>query len=80
MSPSLAEIPLGSSAKVRSIDGARAFRRRLLEIGLVPGTVVRVVAVAPLGDPLQISVRNSQWSLRRNEAAQIAVDLDVRDG
>lgn len=70
----LAEIPLGCSATVRSIDGPRAFRRRLLELGLVPGTEVRVVAVAPLGDPLQISVRYGQWSLRRKEAAQIAVD------
>lgn len=74
MPSSLAEIPLGSSARVRSVDGSRAFRRRLLEMGLVPGTVVRVVTVAPLGDPLQISVRHGQWSIRRNEAAQVAVD------
>jgi ferrous iron transport protein A len=74
MASSLAEIPLGHEARVRSIDGPRAFRRRLLEMGLVPGTVVRVVTIAPLGDPLRIEVRHGQWSIRRNEAAQIAIE------
>jgi ferrous iron transport protein A len=71
---SLAEIPLGRAARVTRVDGPRAFRRRLLEMGLVPGTEVKVITVAPLGDPMQIEVRGGQWSIRRNEAAQIAVD------
>jgi len=75
MSTSLAEIPLGRQAKVTGVDGPRAFRRRLLEMGLVPGTAVRLVAVAQLGDPLRIEVRGGQWSLRRNEATHIAVEL-----
>ena len=74
MSSSLAEIPLGRTARVMRVDGTRAFRRRLLEMGLVPGTEIKIVAVAPLGDPLQIEVRGGQWSIRRNEAAQIAVE------
>lgn len=74
MSSSLAEIPLGRSAIVRAIAGPRAFRRRLLEMGLVPGVTVRVVTIAPLGDPLQIEVRHGQWSIRKAEAAQIDVD------
>jgi Fe2+ transport system protein FeoA len=65
--------PLGRTATVREVSGPRAFRRRLLEMGLVPGTQVRVVTVAPLGDPLQIEVRGGQWSIRRAEAAQIEV-------
>ena len=71
---SLAEIPLGHSATVREVAGPRAFRRRLLEMGLVPGTEVSVVTIAPLGDPLQIEVRGGQWSIRRAEAAQIRVE------
>ena len=74
MPRTLAEIPLGRTAKVSGIDGPRAFRRRLLEMGLVPGTEVRVVTIAPLGDPLRIEVRGGQWSIRRNEAAQIAIE------
>ena len=55
------------------MDGVRAFRRRLLEMGLVPGTSVKIVTVAPLGDPLRIEVRGGQWSIRRAEAALIQV-------
>jgi Fe2+ transport system protein FeoA len=72
---SLAEIPLGRPVRVTRVDGPRAFRRRLLEMGLVPGTEVKIVTIAPFGDPLQIEVRGGQWSIRRNEAAQIAVDV-----
>ena len=46
-------------------------------MGLVPGTAVRVVTVAPLGDPLRIEVRGGEWSIRRAEAAQIAVETAV---
>jgi Fe2+ transport system protein FeoA len=74
MSTSLAEIPLGRTATIKNVEGPRAFRRRLLEMGLVPGIEVRVVAIAPLGDPLQIEVRGGQWSIRRNEAKQIEVE------
>ena len=71
---SLAETPLGRAVTVEAVDGPRAFRRRLLEMGLVPGTAVRIVTVAPLGDPLRIEVRGGQWSIRRAEAAQIRVE------
>ncbi len=74
MSTSLAEIALGRAAKVIGVDGPRAFRRRLLEMGLVPGTEVTVVTIAPLGDPLRIEIRGGQWSIRKNEAAHIAVE------
>ena len=70
----LAETALGRAVTVRTVEGARAFRRRLLEMGLVPGTQVRIVTVAPLGDPLRIEVRGGQWSIRRAEAAQIQVE------
>jgi ferrous iron transport protein A len=70
---SLADVALGQSATVREVAGTRAFRRRLLEMGLVPGIAVRVVTVAPLGDPIQIEVRGGQWSIRRDQAAQIVV-------
>jgi Fe2+ transport system protein FeoA len=42
-------------------------------MGLVPGTRVRIITVAPLGDPLRIEVRGGEWSIRRVEAAQITV-------
>lgn len=73
MVTSLAEVPLGRTVEVQAVDGVRAFRRRLLEMGLVPGTSVKIVTVAPLGDPLRIEVRGGQWSIRRAEAAKIQV-------
>ena len=74
----LADISLGKVATVRTVGGARAFRRRLLEMGLCPGATVRVVTIAPLGDPLQIEVRGGQWSMRRAEAAEIDVEAGAR--
>ncbi len=71
--PSLAELSLGQTATVREVSGPRAFRRRLLEMGLVPGVHVTLVTIAPLGDPLRIEVRGGQWSIRRAEATEIEV-------
>jgi Fe2+ transport system protein FeoA len=69
----LAHLRRGRAATVVSVGGERPFRRRLMEMGLVPGTVVSVVNVAPLGDPLEIELRHSRISIRRVEAAVIAV-------
>jgi ferrous iron transport protein A len=73
MPTTLAEIALGSTATIANVEGSRPFRRRLLEMGLVPGIEVKVVTRAPLGDPMQIEVRGGQWSIRRDEAAQIEI-------
>ena len=48
-----------------------------MEMGLLPGTRVRVVRVAPLGDPLELRLRHYSLSVRRKEAAQIAVRLEA---
>ena len=74
MARSLADLPLGTTATITSVDGPRAFRRRLLEMGLVPGVEVRMVTIAPFGDPIRIEIRGGQWSIRRAEAAQIQVE------
>lgn len=73
MSSFLAETPRKTPVVITSVAGTRAFRRRLMEMGLVPGTEVTIVNVAPLGDPLEIEVRACRLSIRRDEAAQIAV-------
>lgn len=73
MRPSLADLPLGQHAEIASIDCERRLSRRLMEMGLLPGTLVRVVRVAPLGDPIELRLRNYSLSVRRAEAAKIAV-------
>jgi Fe2+ transport system protein FeoA len=71
---SLATVPPGVSAVVRAVHNSRAVARRLMEMGLVPGTTVRVTRVAPLGDPLELKLRNYALSLRRTEALSIEID------
>ena len=70
---SLLEVPLRKAVVVEEVGGDRAFRRRIMEMGLVPGTEVRVVAVAPLGDPLTLDLRASRLSIRKREAALVRV-------
>ena len=71
--PSLADAERHRPVTIQAVDGERGFRRRLREMGLVPGTKVTVTNVAPLGDPLEIEVRRGRLSIRRHEAAHIAV-------
>ena len=54
----LARVPVGSTAVVTRVTGSRPVVRRLLEMGLVPGTPVTVQRQAPLGDPMELRVRN----------------------
>ncbi len=58
---------------VASVGGERGFRRRLLEMGFVAGTKVRILRSAPLGDPLELELRGARLSLRAAEAASIRV-------
>jgi ferrous iron transport protein A len=69
----LSELTPGSVAVLRElpVTGTRFLRMR--EMGLLPGTKVKLVRAAPLGDPLEIEVRGYHLSLRRDEAAQITV-------
>jgi ferrous iron transport protein A len=72
---SLLEVARNRTVIVEEVAGDRAFRRRIMEMGLVPGTAVRVVAVAPLGDPLTLELRSSRLSIRKREAQQVRVRL-----
>ena len=71
--PSLGGTSLRTPVTISSVGGERSFRRRLLELGLLPGTVVEIIRMAPLGDPLEISLRGSRLSIRREEAAQVRI-------
>jgi len=73
MSTTLATLPTHASAAVTAIRGEGGLRRRLLELGLVPGVAVKLLRRAPLGDPLVIQVRGYDLSLRKVEADQVEV-------
>ena len=71
--PTLADLAPGQSAEILSVSGDPALVQRLYEFGLLEGERVEVVALAPLGDPIEIRFGSSRLSLRRAEAAGITV-------
>lgn len=69
----LDELTLGATGRVARVSGEPGFRRRLLELGFVPGTTVERTGQAPFGDPLQFRVREVVVGLRRADAARVAL-------
>ena len=69
----LADLVPGESGVIAGIVGDPAIARRLMELGLVSGTPVEVVRRAPLGDPVELRVREIHLSIRRSEASRIRV-------
>jgi ferrous iron transport protein A len=72
----LSALPPGRWATVLNVLGPGFIALRLMEMGLVPGASIAVVRSAPLGDPLQIKLRDYHLALRRTEAEMIRVALD----
>jgi ferrous iron transport protein A len=70
---SLDALEVGRHARVAAVRGSGAVARRLMEMGVVPGAPVRVIKAAPLGDPLEVRVRNYHLALRRSEAQTVSV-------
>lgn len=70
----LAELAVGSSARVVRVDAGDEIGLRLLEMGLTPGVTIRCLGAAPLGDPLEFEVRGYRLSVRRSEAARVEVE------
>lgn len=70
----LAELAPGERGKVIKVAGDAEAARRLMEMGLMRGTPVEVIRVAPLGDPLEVRVRGFMLTLRRAEAEHIEVE------
>ncbi len=64
----LRDIPVGSSAVVTKIQGTGAVKRRIMDMGITKGTSIYVRKVAPLGDPVEITVRGYELSLRKADA------------
>jgi ferrous iron transport protein A len=72
----VAALALGQGGVIERVRGSRVFRRRLLEMGFVPGTEVRLLNVAPLGDPLELEMRGCKLSIRRHEGGAIELRAD----
>ena len=71
----LDKLPLGQEAVITAVGGEGALRCRLLDMGLIPKTKVRIEKIAPLGDPLELRVRGYSLSLRTEDAGKIEVEV-----
>jgi ferrous iron transport protein A len=75
MTTSLKDLSVGDSCRVAGFgEGSKAYRRKLLSLGLTPGTEIVVTRYAPMGDPVEIRVRGFSLSLRKDEAASLLVE------
>ncbi len=72
--PTLSDIEPGQSAKILRINGDDAIALRLMEMGLMDGETAKVIGRAPMGDPIEISIRGYRLSLRRIEAERAEVE------
>lgn len=69
----LKEVPVGKSVLVVKLHGEGAIKRRIMDMGITKGTEVYVRKVAPLGDPVEVTVRGYELSLRKEDARMIEV-------
>ena len=70
----LNEVAVGGAVKIVRLNGAGPVKRRIMDRGLTKGTEVRVRKIAPLGDPIELTVRGYELSIRKDEAAAIEVE------
>ena len=70
----LRDVKVGASAKVVKLHGEGAVKRRIMDMGITKGTEVKVHKVAPLGDPIEVTVRNYELSIRKADAEMIEVE------
>ena len=70
----LKDVPIGGVATVLRLHGEGAVRRRIMDMGLTRGTEVRVRKVAPLGDPIEITLRGYELSIRKADADTVEVE------
>jgi ferrous iron transport protein A len=70
----LDQLRVGARGRVTSVVGDDELAMRLMEMGLTPGVEIAVVGTAPLGDPLELELRGYRLSVRRSEAARVAVE------
>ena len=69
----LNEIPVGGVCIVTKLNGTGKLRRRIMDMGITKGVEIKVVKIAPLGDPMELNVRGYELSIRKSEAESIEV-------
>ena len=75
MNKLLSEMAIGESGKIIKVTGEGAIRRRLFDMGVTPGAEVFFRKKAPLGDPIEITLRGYELTLRKAEAAHVLIEV-----
>lgn len=70
----LKDAAIGETVKVIKVDGEGAIRRRIMDMGITKGVQIHITKVAPLGDPIEVTVRGYELSLRKADAQMILID------
>lgn len=76
MRKKLSELAIGETGLIVGVEGEGRIRRRLFDMGVTPGASILVRKKAPLGDPVEITIRGYELTLRKEEAALVVVELD----
>ena len=71
----LRDLSPSEKGKIARVTGSGPFRRRIMDMGVIPGAVVEMERVAPLGDPVEIKIKGYHLSLRKDEASHIYVEV-----
>ncbi len=70
----LRDVKIGETVKVKKLHGEGAVKRRIMDMGITKGVDVYVRKVAPLGDPVEVTVRNYELSIRKEDAGMVEVE------
>lgn len=73
--PTLNDIPIGQTAKVVKLHGEGPTKRRIMDMGITKGASLSIRKVAPLGDPIELTVRGYELSIRKSDAELIDVEI-----
>lgn len=74
---SLSALKKGQEAVIKHVGGLGQIKRRIMDMGIVPGSTISVVRIAPFGDPIEYSIKGYRLSLRKSEAKDIIVEINA---
>lgn len=74
----LDEFALGETGLIKKVEGEGKIRRRLFDMGVTPGAMVKLMKKAPLGDPLEITIRGYELTLRKTEANSVILEMEEK--
>lgn len=71
----LSEFKIGETGQIKIVEGEGRVRRRLFDMGVTPGANVTLIRKAPLGDPIEVNLRNYELTLRKSEAELVVMEV-----